>query len=525
MRSMEWLQLTGVILYGNFLSLVNDEEVSRTRRCTYFQILCYALEKDEREPRINSAWEEKLTWFKNSSQYRTLDTIDGESMEFEWNIFPGFATLQLCNNVQEFLSKMSEEPQDFTGRIIFMSMFNDISWRSKDNEQECELSPKLVSICARRFSPGRWSFLGLGSEKKWYSILECKPQGEWDRVAWWGNDWNCFSHNFFVNQLSIYGAVSNLCEECKTCHVRTVRLVMAGQSGLLFVPTSSLMKTRTLLTDDLAQEDLLQKYQERVERYHNKIVWFCFVLMQDSWQRLMSESTSWQKTLKNSHNLQIQWLVVSTLCQDEKSSDPKGCIRGNTKIGPAVEVTTSFLQGKYGVEIRIESVNKDNSHSWVRISHGLNKLVTDLSNNKENDNNEQETSEMQFDNFVLKSNARAFASRSKAKAKPRRRTPACSSARTVPTGEKKVDWCRATRLFVQSITQCQKQLSTLLRHGHLLREEDGAIEFWTIKEYLRNDLERSQHWSDEKWKSTMAKGGGNKKRFQYCTDPSGQEIL
>ena len=70
-----------------------------------------------------------------------------------------------------------------------------------------------------------------------------------------------------------------------------------------------------------------------------------------------------------------------------------------------------------------------------------------------------------------------------------------------------------------------RQLSTLLRHGHLPREEDGAIEFWRIKEYLQNDLERSQHWSDEKWKSTMAKGEGNKKRFQYCTDPSGQEIL
>ena len=36
---------------------------------------------------------------------------------------------------------------------------------------------------------------------------------------------------------------------------------------------------------------------------------------------------------------------------------------------------------------------------------------------------------------------------------------------------------------------------------------------------------RSQHWSDEIWKSTMAKGGGNKKRFQYCASPSGQEIL
>ena len=76
-----------------------------------------------------------------------------------------------------------------------------------------------------------------------------------------------------------------------------------------------------------------------------------------------------------------------TLLRDEKSSDPKVWIRGNTKIGPVLEVTTCCLQGKYGVEIRIESVNKDNSHSWVRISHGLNKLVTNLNNN------EQETSE------------------------------------------------------------------------------------------------------------------------------------
>ena len=97
-----------------------------------------------------------------------------------------------------------------------------------------------------------------------------------------------------------------------------------------------------------------------------------------------------------------------TLPRDEKLSDPKGWIRGNTKIGPVLEVTTSYLQGKYGVEIRIESVNKDNSHSWVRISHGLNKLVMDLSNNKKDDNNEQETSEMQFEDFALKTNVLAF---------------------------------------------------------------------------------------------------------------------
>ena len=63
------------------------------------------------------------------------------------------------------------------------SMFSDISWGSEDNEQECELSAQLVSIYARRFSPGRWSFFGPGSEKKWYSTHGSRPQGGWDRVA------------------------------------------------------------------------------------------------------------------------------------------------------------------------------------------------------------------------------------------------------------------------------------------------------------------------------------------------------
>ena len=110
-----------------------------------------------------------------------------------------------------------------------------------------------------------------------------------------------------------------------------------------------------------------------------------------------------------------------TLPRDEYTSEPKGWIRRNTKIGPVLEVTTYCLQGKYGVEMRIMSLSEDNSHSWVRISHGLNKLVTNLNNN------EQETSEMQFGEYALKLNASDFACRSKAKAKPQRREPAGSS--------------------------------------------------------------------------------------------------
>ena len=70
-----------------------------------------------------------------------------------------------------------------------------------------------------------------------------------------------------------------------------------------------------------------------------------------------------------------------------------------------------------------------------------------------------------------------------------------------------------------------KRLNILLRDEELPREEYGAIEFWRLKDDLRNKFENSQYWFGDVWKSTMAGGGGNTKRFQYCTDPSGHEIL
>ena len=137
-----------------------------------------------------------------------------------------------------------------------MSMFNDISWRSKDNEKECESSAQLVSLYAKRFPARRWSFLGPGSEKKGYSTHEYNPQGEWDRVAEQmmltfaeskhpvfrctsplsrgvlkskgGGKLSIrfcadgetvetvFRTMITVNQLRKYGAVSDMCEECNT---------------------------------------------------------------------------------------------------------------------------------------------------------------------------------------------------------------------------------------------------------------------------------------------------------------------
>ena len=166
------------------LSLVGGEEVislSHTR-VYVFSDSAKMPWKDEREPTI------KLCMGRQVEVVQKFIRIQSFGNNWWWANgirveYLVFTTLQLCNKVQEFLSKMSDQPEEFKGRIIFMSMFNDISWGSQDNEQECELNANLVSICATRFSPGRWSFFGPGSEKKWYSIHEYKPQGEWDRVA------------------------------------------------------------------------------------------------------------------------------------------------------------------------------------------------------------------------------------------------------------------------------------------------------------------------------------------------------
>ena len=43
-------------------------------------------------------------------------------MEFEGNISPGFNALQLSKEVKSLLLRLGETPENFTGRIIFMSM-------------------------------------------------------------------------------------------------------------------------------------------------------------------------------------------------------------------------------------------------------------------------------------------------------------------------------------------------------------------------------------------------------------------
>ena len=71
-----------------------------------------------------------------------------------------------------------------------------------------------------------------------------------------------------ANQLSLHGAVANMCEECEPLHDRSGRPVVMGQSIVL-----SAIKTEVSLDNDdpAYQNFLLQRYEERIKVFHRLI--------------------------------------------------------------------------------------------------------------------------------------------------------------------------------------------------------------------------------------------------------------
>ena len=122
---------------------------------------------------------------------------------------------------------------------------------------------------------------------------------------------------------------------------------MEGEFGSSFVP--SVIKTNMPLNDDdPAHKDLLlQQYGERIEKLsqQGRLSKFCtdvgFLTMVDVGQYFMTKDTEEFSQFTDSVACREY-----TLPRDEKSPEPKGCIRRNTTIGPVLEVATCCLQGK-----------------------------------------------------------------------------------------------------------------------------------------------------------------------------------
>ena len=117
-------------------------------------------------------WEGQEEEFKMFASCTELTGIDGEPNEFEWNIFPGFASLQILQEIQDHLQKRNIKPEEFSDQILFMLMFNDIDWTRKGNDEICFSNSEKKSRNTRRNSrrdTGRSSVLEMkrsGMEKQ-----------------------------------------------------------------------------------------------------------------------------------------------------------------------------------------------------------------------------------------------------------------------------------------------------------------------------------------------------------------------
>ena len=301
------------ILYGKnswtHLSLINDEVVVNLQSTKVYvfsdSVLC--LGKVLQHPECNEAWKNRVAGVRAERSYRDYEAVSGESTEFEWNIFPRFTSLQLCDKISNHLSSLGRTPETFTGRILFMSMFNDISCDRYDNKNECLKSADFVKTLAQRFGIGQWSFIGPGSEKKWYPS-ENSPQGAWDHVAeemllkfaesghpifrsttplsrgqlkskgkgkvsiHFTADQDTVDTIYrtilSVNQLSVYGAVATICDEYEGHQDSTGQpVILVGQSIVL-----GEIKAESPAHDEEPRDDqiILQQYFQKLNRFHQK---------------------------------------------------------------------------------------------------------------------------------------------------------------------------------------------------------------------------------------------------------------
>ena len=83
------------------------------------------------------SWKSKIQRYSDNKYFKDLNRIDGEPMEIERKICPGFTTVGILNQIQQMMGEIQCEPENSTGRIIFISMFNDIVWDTKGSEELC----------------------------------------------------------------------------------------------------------------------------------------------------------------------------------------------------------------------------------------------------------------------------------------------------------------------------------------------------------------------------------------------------
>ena len=99
-------------------------------------------------------WKGHVATFQVENSFSELLGLDGEPIEFEWTIFPGFTAFEILHKIQSDLEGAHIEPEEFSDRITFMSMFNDKDLTRKEMRMLVprhltKFSTICIKICER----------------------------------------------------------------------------------------------------------------------------------------------------------------------------------------------------------------------------------------------------------------------------------------------------------------------------------------------------------------------------------------
>ena len=112
-----------------------------------------------------STFRSRFIIFQQSTESAEVSGIDGEAIEFEWNIFPGFTSIEILRHIHKDLNARHINPAQLERRILFMSMLNDIDGTKKGNFDVCVSNVREVSDYAKEFQRGHRSCGGPDDEE------------------------------------------------------------------------------------------------------------------------------------------------------------------------------------------------------------------------------------------------------------------------------------------------------------------------------------------------------------------------
>ena len=188
--------------------------------------------------------------------------------------------------------------------------------------------------------------------------------------------------------------------------------------------------------------------------------------------------------------------------RDQEGTRIKGWIQSNVQFGPVSEIKVCDQDGRYSIEVQVQSLFQDQTVSWIGIMNGIDKFVREAMPIQE----EEKASE-----------------KPAAKARPLLKPSSTSDWDFAPIEQRQWIDIEIQESKDPYGFQVSKFITRLLRHSQqVCRGEDGGVHHDQVIDECKKkqsdntgcwseemkDFVNAPHWSNDKWISVLANGGG-----------------